>query len=294
MIYEKGKWCGGLAEWTEGETAFLSVAFTWRLDEAYSRAIWYHSQGYKVHAGGPGVFTQKKYLADVAEISGDYPDAVSKQNPQATFASRGCPVGCWFCIVPKMEGREFTLFPDFPVRPVLCDNNLSALPADFQDHIVSRYKAEGVPLLDANSGFEPRTFDEEVYHRWKPINKGPWRFAYDDQGDGPHVERVMKMLEDEPQSRKRVYVLIGNEPKAECLERINKVISWGGDPHVQPFIKLNALRKKYHVRHDWTEGELIDMARWTNGWVWKKAPFSEYRRTSTPVSNPLQMEMGEI
>ena len=205
MNHDKGKWIGGLADWTEGDTAFLSVAFTWRLPDAYSRAVWYKSQGYKVKAGGPGIFTRKNYLADVAEIPmkqveindktymvpGDLDDAVAKQNPQATFASRGCPVGCWFCIVPKMEGKEFTLFPDFPVRPVLCDNNLSALPADFQDHIVSRYIAEGVPLLDANSGFEPRTFDEEVFRRWEPINKGPWRFAYDDEGDGPGLGIIL-------------------------------------------------------------------------------------------------------
>ena len=82
-------WSDGLAEWTEGDTAYLSIAFTWK----------------------------------------------------ATFASRGCPVGCWFCIVPKMEGKAFTLLPDFPVRPILCDNNLSALPVDYQrfvDRIASR------------------------------------------------------------------------------------------------------------------------------------------------------------
>jgi hypothetical protein len=30
-----------------------------------------------------------------------------------------------------MEGLTFTLLPDFPVRPVLTDNNLSALPAKY-------------------------------------------------------------------------------------------------------------------------------------------------------------------
>ena len=28
---------GGLAEWTEGDTAYLSVAFSWKLPEAYQR-----------------------------------------------------------------------------------------------------------------------------------------------------------------------------------------------------------------------------------------------------------------
>ena len=39
------------------------------------------------------------------------------------------------------EGREFTLRPDFQVRPILCDNNLSALPAEYQKHIIDRYRA---------------------------------------------------------------------------------------------------------------------------------------------------------
>tara|TARA_R110000822_G_scaffold76689_1_gene184380 strand:- start:132 stop:1028 length:897 start_codon:yes stop_codon:yes gene_type:complete len=283
-------WSGGFAEWTEGDTAYLSVAFTWRLDEAYSKAVFYKQQGFKVRVGGPGVFTQKTYLAEVAEIGGDYPDAVVKHNPSATFASRGCPVGCWFCIVPAMEGKNFTLIDDFIVRPVLCDNNLSALPADFQNHIISRYIKEDVPLLDANSGFEPRTFDEDVYNRWKVINKGPWRFAYDDEGDGPFVKDVMVMLKDVPQSRKRVYVLIGNEPFDVCMDRIQRVIDWGGDPHVQPLMKLNALRKTPWVQHDWSAQLLKDVARWCNAWVWRKATFAEYSRTAkTPKYNKDQV-----
>lgn len=279
-VAARAGWVGGLAEWTEGEVAYLSVAFTWKLPEAYQRAVWYRALGYRVLAGGPGVFTRRHYLADVAEIGGSIPDAVARHNPQATIASRGCPVGCWFCVVPKMEGREFTLLPDFPVRPVLCDNNLSALPTEFQDHIVSRYRDAGVPLLDANSGFEPMTFDEEVYRRWKPINKGPWRFAYDEQRERAEVERVMQMLKREPAKKKRVYVLIGNEPVASCLDRLNEVIAWGGEPHAQPYIKLNSLEKRPQIRFDWNEQLLRDMARWANRRYWRCTKFSGYRRSA--------------
>jgi hypothetical protein len=270
-----------MAEWTDGDTAYLSVAFTWLLDQAHARAVWNRALGYKVRAGGPALFLVKMQheLADVAEVGGDIPDAIARHNPQATIASRGCPVGCWFCIVPAMEGREFTLLPDFPVRPILCDNNLSALPDDYQRHIINRYKGEGVQLLDANSGFEPRTFDGEVYARWSEINRGPWRFAYDDEPEGADVERVMRMLRNEPAKRKRVYVLIGNEPFEACMGRIRRVIEWGGEPHVQPLMKLNALDKEPWVRFDWTARKLRDVARWANGWVWKKATFAEYDRT---------------
>lgn len=278
-------WTGGLAVWLDSGTAFISVAFSWRLPDAYQYAAWYKAQGLRVRAGGPAVWANKKYLAEVAEIGGDAPaDALIHHNPDATIASRGCPVGCYFCVVPKMEGKTFTLLPDFTPRPILCDNNLSALPVEYQEHIIRRYQETGVPLLDANSGFEPRTFDEATYQRWKAINKGPWRFALDDAGDLPHVERMMKILRAEPASDKRVYVLIGNEPMAACHERIRKVIEWGGEPHCQPLMALNTLVKRPMVRHDWTEGRLRDMARWANWRVWRYTPIEGYRpRQNEPL-----------
>lgn len=288
------QWVNGLAEWTDDDTAYLSIAFTWRLDDAYQRAIWYRAQGYKVRAGGPGLFTRKHYLADVAELGGDVPDAIVHHNPGATIASRGCPVGCWFCIVPKMEGRDFTLLPDFPVRPILCDNNLSALPAKYQDHIVRRYLATGVPLLDANSGFEPRTFDDEVFARWRPINRGSWRFAYDDAAEGEYVRRVMRMLAGLNPRKKQVYTLIGNEPFDACMHRIHEVIGWGGEPYAQPFIKLNALEKKPHVRHDWTEHRLRQVQRWVNGRFWKYVGFDQYDASvRSHTSDTRQMELTD-
>ena len=66
-----------------------------------------------------------------------------------------------------------------------------------------------------------------------------------------------------------------------CLDRINEVIAWGGEPHVQPVMKLNAPVKEPWVRKDlgWTRQLLVDMARWANGWVWRKCSFGEYDRS---------------
>lgn len=268
-------WSGGLAEWIDGDTAYLSVVFSWKLPDAYQRAAWYKAQGYHVRAGGPALFANRKFMAGVAEIGGEV-EAVVHHNQQATVASRGCPVGCYFCIVPKMEGKTFTLIPDFTPRPILCDNNLSALPVDYQEHIIRRYQETDTPLLDANSGFEPRTFDGDTYHRWKAINRGAWRFAYDEMAEGEDVRRMMQILKDEPADKKRVYVLIGNEPIAQCYERIMRVIEWGGEPHCQPLMALNTLVKRPLVRHDWTEQKLHDMARWANRWLWRSMPLTEY------------------
>jgi hypothetical protein len=269
-------WVKGVASWCENDVAFISVAFTWRLDEARRLAEDYRELGFRVRIGGPGVFTRKAFLADVAEIGGEAPDAIARHHPHATRASYGCPVGCWFCIVPKMDGKAFRLLPDFPVRPILCDDNLSALPADFQDHIVARYVAAGVPLLDANSGFEPGTFDRDVYERWRPILKGPWRFAFDEMSEGENVRRAFRVLKDVSARKKQVYTMIGHEPFVVCMDRIRQVIDAGGEPYAQPFIKLNALKKEPAIRHDWTPELLRQVQRWTNRHLWRKTAFKDY------------------
>ncbi len=269
-------WLVGVADWVEWDTAYISVVFSWLLPKAYQRAIWYKTQGYKVRAGGPAFFVRRKYLDGIAEIGGEV-EALIHHNPQATVASRGCPVGCYFCIVPRMEGKEFTLIWDFVPRPVLMDNNLSALPVEFQEHIIRRYQETDTPLLDAQEGFEPLTFDEDTYLRWKAINKGPWRFALDETKEMDAVRCMMEILKDEPAAKKCVYVLIGNEPIAACYERIMKVIEWGGEPRCQPIMALNTLEKRPQVRHDWTEEKLSDMARWANRWIWRSVPLEEYK-----------------
>jgi hypothetical protein len=293
-------WVGGLAEWEDGDTTYLSVAFTWKLDEARTRAMFARALGRRVVAGGPALFhvRMRPWLADVAEIAengmGAWPDVVTRHNPRATIASRGCPgrgtpespSPCHHCIVPKMWGTSFTLLPEFVVRPILCDDNLSALPVDYQAHIIRRYRESGVQLEDANSGFEPVTFTDEVYHRWAPLingGGGVWRFGYDQMEERDDALRVMRMLTNEPQRRKRVYVLIGNEPFADCMQRIEETIAYGCEPHVQPFIKLTEPERRPAVRYDWTEQRLKDVARWANGWVWRGPagtlrPFKDYDR----------------
>ena len=278
-------WSGGLAEWVENDTAYLSVAFSWRLPDAFQRAAWYRAQGYIVRAGGPGTFANPNYLKDVADLGGDV-DALIHHNPLATIASRGCPVGCYFCIVPKVEGLNFTLLPDFTPRPILCDNNLSALPVEYQQHIIDKYTRSGVVLRDANSGFEPITFDDGTFNRWREILRGPWRFAFDTTSEEPQVKRMMQILKGESAKRKQVYVLVGNEPIAACYERAQKVIEWGGEPYVQPLLPLNALdRDHLKVAYDWTWQQLKDFQRYYNRHLWRYVKLHEYsnRKGQAPV-----------
>lgn len=264
----------------EPSQVFLSVIFSWHAPIAREIALRYRGSA-DVFCGGPGMYALAKWWKNWTGLDctrgldmrfdrqrGDY---------QMTFASRGCPVDCWFCIVPKIEGKTFTLDWDFVPAPMLCDNNLSALPVDFQEHIIRRYQETGLRLSDANSGFEPRTFDDGTYRRWKAVNMGAWRFALDEIGELSDVERMMKILAPVSASRKRVYVLIGNEPIESCLERCRKVVEWGGEPYCQPVLPLNALdRHDYIIRHDWSSTLLQDFARYWNRYLWRSVALNEY------------------
>jgi hypothetical protein len=271
------KWSGGIVEWIEGDTAFISVVFSWKLTLAYQRAVWLGAQGYKVRAGGPAVTGRmKNYLGLVANTGGSV-EALIHHNPLATKASCGCPVGCWFCIVPRIEGKTFTLLPDFTPRPILCDNNLSALPVEYQDFIIDKYQRFDVVLKDCNSGFEPKTFDEDTYHRWKKIYRGRWRFGYDETKEEADVYRMTQILKGEQPANKKVYVLIGNEPFEACYRRIMQVIEWGCEPFVHPFIAPYSLSKNPSARYDWTIKRLRALSRWSNRWLWRSIPFADYK-----------------
>jgi hypothetical protein len=262
-----------------GNRAFLSVAFTWKLPEARRLAIYYNSLGLKVSAGGPALahIKTQAYLEDVAWVPrgkgnpGRLDGALQRHNPAATIASRGCSEKCSFCVVPFMEG-DFSMLPEFPVLPILCDNNLSGLPADYQDFIIRRYHEAGVPLLDANSGFEPHTFSATVFDRWKRINKGVWRLAYDDLAERECLRECMAILRWNGVGARniQIYTLLGNEPYDACMQRVREVIEWGGEPFCQPLMKLIALTRDPHVKHDWTAKKLRAVARWANNHMWRK------------------------
>jgi hypothetical protein len=284
---KKAEWIGGLAHWTDEKNAFISVVFSWKIPEAQRIAKYYHTRGFRVQVGGAilGIPQNARAFAGIAEI-GQEINALPHHNPLATIASRGCPVGCWFCIVPKVEGNTFTLIPNFVPRPILCDSNLSALPIEYQNHIIQRYTETNTPLLDANSGFEPSTFDDDCYHRWKAINRGAWRFAFDETTESDAVKRMADILKSEPASKKRVYVLIGNEPIAQCYERVKKTIEWGCEPHCQAVLPLNAKRRDdYRILHDWNKLMLTDFVRWSNRWIWRKVELWDYstRRGQKPI-----------
>jgi hypothetical protein len=262
----------------------VSVIFSWHAPIAADIAHRFLGKS-EVWAGGPGLFkladwwkSRVNELQCKLVLGLDHRFERQRGSYRVTFASRGCPVNCWYCPVTPMEGREFTLYHDFDPAPILCDNNLSALPEDFQAHIVERYLRAGVSLLDANSGFEAKAFTVDTYNRWKPALRGAWRTAFDILPRHRAVEQTLRILAAEPQKRKRVYVLIGNEPMESCFERATRVLEWGAEPHCQAVMPLDVLEKDaFTIRYDWTVPRLKHFARYFNRFLWKYTTLADYR-----------------
>jgi hypothetical protein len=270
----------------------LSVVFTWHAPLAAKVANMVKANS-EVWCGGPGITHLAEWWKEqtglTCTIGLDHRFERQRGNYKYGFAARGCPgMGtedrpkpCWFCDVWKIEGTKYTYDWQFQPTPILCDNNLSAQPDLYQWYTIEKYKRSGVRLLDANSGFEPATFTEDTYFNWKPILRGPWRFALDVMRELPDVKRMMGILKDEPKSKKRVYVLVGNEPIAACYERAMFILDNGGEPFCQAVMAHDTLTKEPLIWHDWTRKKLEDFCRYFNRFLWRYVPLSEYRYSPT-------------
>lgn len=271
-------WSGGLVEWTEGTTAFLSVVFSWQLSDAYQRAAWFKAQGYTVRAGGPAVDMRPDYLADVAKVGGKI-DALPRHNPEATFTSRGCPRKCDFCIVPKIEGELIEL-DDWLVRPIVCDNNLLACSQSHFDDVIDKLK--GLKDVDFNQGLDARLLTDHHAHRLIELETKYVRLAWDDINSERFFLRALQRLMNvgfKP-AHIRVYVLIGfNDTPDDALYRLETIKKLGAYPAPMRYQPLNADKRNSYIGPNWTERKLKTFVRYWFRQKWlAHIPFEEYRR----------------
>ena len=268
-------WSGGYAEWIEGDTAYLSVVFTWLLAKAYQRAVWLRAEGYKVRAGGPAVALHPDALEGVAEVGGQV-DALNRHNPSATFTSRGCIRKCPFCVVPRIEGdlRELT---DWEPRRIVCDNNPLACSQAHFDRMVDRLK----PIHNIDfQGLDARLLTDYHAERLAELDLKVAHLAWDDwRLELPFMAAFDRLTKAGIPARKiGVYVLIGfNDTPEDALYRLVTIRDLGALPNPMRFQPLDAKRKNEYVGENWTHRELQRYMRyWSNLRVTRGTPFEEF------------------
>jgi hypothetical protein len=272
---------------------WISAIFSWDVPRLLAIARIAMAFGNAIEVGGPGTFGVQREIRQELGISPQSkPDLRFEREPgdyKMVFWSRGCPAkNCSLgfprdgalpvCSVPEMEGWKYTLYTDVRPARVIGDNNLSALPRSHQELIVERTLSKGFDSIDANSGFEPRSFRPWVVELWKRLPLVAWRFAYDELGERDAVLRTIKILDDAGVSRRmlKLYCLAGNEPLEACEQRVCEINEWGCYPMVQRRRPLDYMEGPLPCLHDWTEQKLIDFQRWGTRFAKSVKRFKDY------------------
>ena len=265
------QWRKGIASWKCGNTLYLSVPFTWMLDEA--EAIAREHRG-KVVAGGPAVQLMGADWADTPETCPF--DTLSLHNPCATFTTRGCPNKCKFCAVPQIEG-DLVELPDWKPAPMVCDNNLLAASKTHFSKVIESVKH--FPMVDFNQGLDARLFTKWHADELASLRGAKVRFACD------HVNMIGIVADAIGVARRAglrnfgVYVLIGfKDTPEDAKHRLDTVRSWDVLPNPQRYQPLDAIKIDAHVADGWTAYELGRMRRYYSKLVYLgHIPYEEYR-----------------
>ena len=256
---------------------YLSIAFTWDLPKAYQRAVWLQAQGTRVIAGGPAVTLMPDYLADIAEIGMDWPSALEHHNPQATFTSRGCIRKCSFCAVWRTEGALREL-DDWPIRPIVCDNNLLACSRRHFDRVIDRLKLLH-EVVDFNQGLDARLLTQYHADRLAELNC-IIRLAFDHVKVESDFMRAFERLRHAgiPKKRIRAYVLIGyHDTPEDALYRLQTIANLNIDPNPMRYNPLDAMVRDSFVGPNWTDRELTRFMRYWSRLRWFRAiPFEDF------------------
>jgi hypothetical protein len=259
-------WRKGIASWKVGEVLYLSVPFTWLMEDAEKMADLHKG---KVYIGGPGTMNP-------TECPGFEP--ILFHNPAATFTTRGCPNKCGFCAVPILE-PEFKEIADFRPAPMICDNNLLAASRKHLERAVDKLKV--FPTVDFNQGLESRRFTPEVADLLGNL-KCKVRFAFDHINHEGSVKNAIDLCRKRTTRDIGVYVLIGfNDTPEDALYRLDKVRQWGIRPNAMRFQPLDAKKKNEFVAPGWTDLELSRMMNYYNKLRWlEHIPYQdfEYRK----------------
>ena len=215
----------------------ISVVFSWHkvLSEKTLLPEWDAIYPGKVRVGGPA-------YESIECPAGDFrPARYLKRG--VTLTSRGCPNNCWFCFVPKREGkiREMPIMPGFHVQ----DNNLTACS---RAHVENVFKmlAEQKDATNFTGGLEcARLLSHSWFVDLLVANIRHIRqvfVAFDDEARDNVTRKGIALLRDKGLTRRQIrcFVLAGFPKNKEhgveedsidkAINRCERVWDWGGLP----------------------------------------------------------------
>jgi len=263
----------------------FSAVFTWDLPPLVE-AIRSAPPRAEKWIGGPAPSSMPSWVEEQTGIGpAEGPDPRFERQPgeyKWCRTTRGCPVGCYFCIVPKIDGTTMIEYDDFVPAPVVVDDNILRSSWRHQEFVVERLAGAGFNSIDFNSGFEPLFLEQKHIDLYGRLPLKYWRVAFDELKEAREVEAAIKLLRANGIPPKKIfcYVLAGNEPFSDCLWRAQKVVEWGGEPRIQMMKPLNWLRPRQDLwinpKHGWTVEQSVNFPRYWYSYAWRRVTWSEW------------------
>lgn|GEM_PF-972379 len=293
---------------------YISVIFTNTRPAIMRQMHLYEQQAKEIWIGGTGWddYSRKPY-----KITQLPPEIEAFDDPKWTyemydidygigFTTRGCHVGCSFCVVPKKEGLKE--YKDTPISKlinprskhvVLMNNNSLAHESFMEDITEIRERGLSIHWDQANDitlitpeiaqalasvnyrSFDTKrrelffAFDLMIKRKRDPITGQP--MSYDMLKVVPEKVRMLQEA-GIPPKHLTFYMLIGfNTTEEEDLARVECLRELGCDPYPMVFRDLNGKigmdgsgkPQSFHVR---------PLRDWIVSGVWREQPFSQFSR----------------
>lgn len=228
----------------------------------------------KIDIGGSGYDLRKRLPDEVGRMMPDY-SIYPECDYDLGFTTRGCDRGCYFCIVPKKEGRfrinqHPSEFHDPSHRKiVLMDNNILLNKDWFFE--VTDWIIENRLKVDFNQGLDIRLMDRDIAKRIRELSPiGKWHFAFDSMDYKDDVIRGIAMLNEAGVSVRNTanwYVYLHNDAAFDdALERCNIL----RENRALPYIMVN--------RDSPRTQRMTDLKRWAHPQIFFQTDFKDYNR----------------